>query len=104
MLSLAYLASFFFRIIDNEDDDDDDGDSASESLPPPPPSGLEAEPVNDSVIELSWKVPSYDAGPITSYTVVYTSFISASFANLTRLSLDDPTTSSVIRYLQCSIT
>jgi len=94
---------------DNEEEDDDDdggdvGDLASRPPPPPPPSGLEAEPVNDSVIELSWKAPNYDASPVTGYTVVYTAFISASSTNLTRLSPDDSTTSSVIRYLQCSFT
>ena len=63
----------------------------------PPPSGVEAEPVNETAIELSWRPASSVVGPVTAYTVLYTAFVSAA-TNLSRLSPDDPTTSSLLRY------
>jgi len=71
--------------------------SVSGVVPPPAPSAVEAEAVNETAIRLSWTAPSYDVGPVTGYTVIYTRFISAA-SNLSALSLDDPATSSVSRY------
>jgi len=67
-------------------------------IAPPPPPGLEAESVNETVIKLSWKESVYSLSPVTSYTILYMPFISAS-SSMTGLSLDDSSTSSVIRYL-----
>jgi len=69
----------------------------SEAEAPLPPTGLEAEPLNETSVHLSWKQATSSVGAVTSYTVVYTAFISAA-NNLSRLSLDNPSTSSVIRY------
>ena len=73
------------------------GKSVSGIVPPPPPSGLEAEPVNETAIQLSWNVPDYDVLPVTRYTVVYAAFVSAS-SNFTKLSLDEKPMSSVVRW------
>jgi len=54
--------------------------------------------VNETAIQLRWKEPAYDdVSHVTGYTVVYTGFVSTA-SSLTRLSLDDPTISSVVRY------
>jgi len=63
----------------------------------PPPSGLEAEPVNETAVQLSWKRSTSDVGPVTGYTVVYAAFVSSA-SNLSHLSLNDPSASSLIRY------
>jgi len=64
-----------------------------------PPSGLEAMAVNETAIELSWK-PSTSGliGPVTHYTVLYAAFTVSADGNLSRLSPDDPATSSIVRY------
>jgi len=67
----------------------------SESLPPP--SGLDAVPVNESAVRLSWKQATSAVGQVTGYTVMYTALTSA-VSNLSRLSLNDPSMSSVVRY------